>query len=53
MVVLAVPAVIGMFRGERLIPRGRETGIHYLAWNQGVTRTRWLAISWTLVWRSP
>ncbi|CAM5296177.1 transporter [Streptomyces aurantiogriseus] len=42
-VVLAVPAVIGMFSGAPLISRELETGTHYLAWNQGVTRTRWLA----------
>ncbi|MGW8361963.1 transporter [Streptomyces wedmorensis] len=41
--VLAVPAVIGMFWGAPLIARELETGTHYLAWNQGVTRTRWLA----------
>lgn len=39
----AVPAVIGMFWGAPLISRELETGTHYLAWNQGVTRTRWLA----------
>ncbi|MDT0494411.1 transporter [Streptomyces sp. NPDC012600] len=43
LVVLAVPAVIGMFWGAPLIARELETGTHYLAWNQGVTRTRWLA----------
>ncbi|GHA62016.1 transporter [Streptomyces tendae] len=43
LVVYAVPAVIGMFWGAPLIARELETGTHYLAWNQGVTRTRWLA----------
>ncbi|AQS65707.1 transporter [Streptomyces pactum] len=43
LVALAVPAVIGMFWGAPLISRELETGTHYLAWNQGVTRTRWLA----------
>jgi hypothetical protein len=43
LIVLAVPAVIGMFWGAPLISRELETGTHYLAWNQGVTRTRWLA----------
>ncbi|MFD7966247.1 ABC transporter permease subunit [Streptomyces zaomyceticus] len=42
LVVLAVPAVIGMFWGAPLIARELETGTHHLAWNQGVTRTRWL-----------
>ncbi|MER7908418.1 ABC transporter permease subunit [Streptomyces sp. NPDC096068] len=41
--VLAVPAVIGMFWGAPLVSRELETGTHHLAWNQGVTRTRWLA----------
>ena len=40
--VLGVPAVIGMFWGAPLIARELEAGTHYLAWNQGVTRTRWL-----------
>lgn len=43
LVVLAVPAAIGMFWGAPLISRELETGTHYLAWNQGVTRTRWLS----------
>jgi hypothetical protein len=43
LIVLAVPAVVGMFWGAPLISRELETGTHYLAWNQGVTRTRWLA----------
>lgn len=30
--------------GPRRDPDMLETGTHYLAWNQGVTRTRWLAI---------
>ncbi|MEV7525422.1 transporter [Streptomyces sp. NPDC091371] len=41
--VLAVPAVIGAFWGAPLVSRELETGTHYLAWNQGVTRTHWLA----------
>ncbi|KUN74050.1 transporter [Streptomyces canus] len=43
LITLAAPAVIGMFWGAPLISRELETGTHYLAWNQGVTRTRWLA----------
>ncbi|MET8571734.1 hypothetical protein [Streptomyces sp. NPDC004783] len=42
LVVLTVPAVIGMFWGTPPISRELETRTHYLAWNQGVTRTRWL-----------
>jgi ABC-type transport system involved in multi-copper enzyme maturation permease subunit len=39
----AAPAVIGIFWGAPLIARELETGTHQLAWNQSVTRTRWLA----------
>ncbi|MFI5660891.1 transporter [Streptomyces sp. NPDC051684] len=42
MAVLLVPALIGMFWGAPLVARELETGTHRLAWNQGVTRTRWL-----------
>ncbi|WP_330327908.1 ABC transporter permease subunit [Streptomyces pseudovenezuelae] len=42
-VVLALPAVIGLFWGAPLIARELEDGTHRLAWNQTVTRTRWLA----------
>jgi hypothetical protein len=41
--VLAVaPAVIGIFWGAPLVARELETGTYRLAWNQSVTRTRWL-----------
>jgi len=42
--VLAVPLVIGMFWGAPLISREFEAGTFRLAWTQGVTRTRWLAV---------
>jgi hypothetical protein len=42
--VLAVPGLIGIFWGAPLIGRELETGTHQLAWNQSVTRTRWLAV---------
>ncbi|MBR7836710.1 ABC transporter permease subunit [Actinospica durhamensis] len=41
MVVLL--ALLGTFWGAPLIARELETGTHQLAWNQSVTRTRWLA----------
>jgi hypothetical protein len=41
--LLAVPALIGMFWGAPLVAREFETGTYRLAWTQGVTRTRWLA----------
>jgi len=40
----AVPALIGIFWGAPLIGRELETGTHQVAWNQSVTRTRWLAV---------
>lgn len=42
-VLYAVPALIGMLWGAPLIARELEAGTHRLAWNQSVTRTRWLA----------
>jgi ABC-type transport system involved in multi-copper enzyme maturation permease subunit len=45
--VTAAPALIGIFWGAPLIGRELETGTHQLAWNQSVTRTRWLAIKLT------
>src|SRR4051812_38161052 len=41
--VMTAPAIIGAFWGAPLIARELETGTHRLAWNQSVTRTRWLA----------
>ncbi|HEX4790730.1 MAG TPA: ABC transporter permease subunit, partial [Actinospica sp.] len=40
--VIAAPALIGIFWGAPLIGRELETGTHQFAWNQSVTRTRWL-----------
>jgi hypothetical protein len=42
--LLVVPALIGMFWGAPLVAREFETGTYRLAWTQGVTRTRWLAV---------
>ncbi|MEV8517839.1 ABC transporter permease subunit [Dactylosporangium sp. NPDC051484] len=44
LLVIAVPALIGIFWGAPLIGRELETGTHQLAWNQTVTRTRWLTV---------
>jgi len=46
--ILLAPAVIGLFWGAPLIARELETGTAALAWNQSVTRTRWLAIKLTI-----
>jgi ABC-type transport system involved in multi-copper enzyme maturation permease subunit len=37
-----VPPVIGVFWGAPLVARELEAGTHRLAWNQSVTRDRWL-----------
>lgn len=47
-VVVLLPAVIGMFWGAPLITRELESGTFRLAWNQSITRNRWLAIKLTL-----
>ncbi|HEX6681247.1 MAG TPA: hypothetical protein VF062_00515 [Candidatus Limnocylindrales bacterium] len=39
-----LPPLLGIFWGAPLIARELETGTHRLAWNQSVTRTRWLAV---------
>jgi hypothetical protein len=48
MLILLTPAIIGLFWGAPLIARELETGTSALAWNQSVTRTRWLAIKLTV-----
>jgi hypothetical protein len=44
----ALPALLGIFWGAPLVARELETGTHRLAWNQSVTRTRWVAVK--LAW---
>jgi hypothetical protein len=48
-IILLAPAVIGLFWGAPLIARELETRTSALAWNQSVTRTRWLAVKLTVV----
>jgi hypothetical protein len=47
-IIMVAPAVIGIFWGAPLIAGEFEAGTHYLAWNQSITRTRWLAVKLTL-----
>ena len=47
--LVAVPAIIGIFWGAPLLTRELEPGTHRLAWTQGVTRTRWLAVNLTVI----
>jgi hypothetical protein len=47
-IILAAPALIGIFWGAPLIAREIETRTFTLAWNQSITRTRWLVVKLTL-----
>jgi hypothetical protein len=47
--VLAIPALIGMFWGAPLIAHELETGTFRLAWTQSVSRLRWLFVKLGLV----
>ena len=48
-ITYAVAALIGMFWGAPLIAREIETGTFRLAWNQSVSRTRWVIVKLGLV----
>ncbi|MGJ6963704.1 ABC transporter permease [Streptosporangium sp. G11] len=48
LVVLLLPALVGLFWGAPLITRELEAGTHLLVWNQSITRGRWLAVKLTL-----
>ena len=43
------PALMGIFWGAPLIARELETGTFRLAWNQSVTRSRWVAVKLALI----
>ena len=47
--IYLVPALIGMFWGAPLIAREIETGTFRLAWNQSVSRTRWVVVKLGLI----
>ncbi len=46
--ILAAPAITGIFWGAPLIARELETGTYQLAWTQSITRTRWLVVKLAL-----
>jgi hypothetical protein len=48
-VLLIVPALIGIFWGAPLAARELESGTFRLAWTQSVTRTRWMVVKFALV----
>lgn len=49
LLLVAVPAVIGVFWGAPLITRELEERTDRLVWNQSVTRTRWLTTKLVLL----
>ncbi len=49
MLVLVIPALIGMFWGAPLIAHELETGTFRLAWTQSVSRLRWVLVKLGLV----
>ena len=49
LILVILPAVIGAFWGAPLVARELEAGTYRLAWNQDVTRTRWMAVKLGLV----
>jgi hypothetical protein len=49
LVILIAPAITGVFWGAPMIARELEAGTFRLAWNQSVTRTRWLTVKLVLI----
>jgi hypothetical protein len=47
--LLLLPALIGVFWAAPLVARELDTGTHRLAWTQSVTRTRWLTAKLAVV----
>jgi hypothetical protein len=47
--VLAAPALVGVFWGAPLIARELESGTYRLAWTQSISRSRWLVTKFCLV----
>ncbi|GLW71762.1 transporter [Kitasatospora phosalacinea] len=47
--LLVLPAGVGMFAGVPLVARDLESGAFRLTWTQGVSRTRWLLVRLALV----
>jgi hypothetical protein len=48
-IVYITPGLIGLFWGAPLVTRELETGTFRLAWNQSVTRTRWMAVKLAVI----
>lgn len=48
-VLLALPALVGIFVGAPLFARDLEQGTHQLLWTQSVTRRHWLLVTFLMV----
>lgn len=48
-ILYATPGIIGVFWGAPLVARELEAGTFRLAWNQSVTRSRWMAAKLALI----
>jgi hypothetical protein len=48
-ILVALPAILGMFWGAPLVARELESGTFRLAWTQGRSRLRWLGAKLTVV----
>jgi len=48
-VLIALPALVGIFWGAPLVARELETGTERLVWAQGITRTRWILVKLGLI----
>ena len=49
LLLYAAPAILGIFWGAPLVSRELEAKTHRLVWNQGVTRSRWLAFKLAII----
>ena len=49
LLLLFLPALVGLFWGAPLVARELEHGTHRLGWTQGVTRLRWATVKLGLV----
>lgn len=47
--LIALPALVGLFWGAPLVAREVEHGTHRFVWTQGVGRTRWALVKFGLV----
>jgi hypothetical protein len=47
--LLAVPALLGIFWGAPLVARELEAGTYRLAWTQSVSRSRWFTVKVALI----